>query len=264
MSNPQGQRRDERPHRGMIAASVAFILLVLGPTGRRASRAQTCIRPRPTFRWYKATAAGPTTISAGPPSPLMPRPTIWMGTEPYTWLWPNGGHPGIAATSCAVGRPPGRPRTRYGHRAGPGPRRRRRGLGAHPAGQRPGGGSELWHATIANGNTTGVTFDLTVAMRQGEWLGFVIGARGANNWWDSTYFNPTITFTPLVPDTQPPVLSGVTASAITPTSAVIDWVTDELSTGEVEYGTTPAYGSTSFFVQDALYPTHPHAERPPP
>jgi len=43
----------------------------------------------------------------------------------------------------------------------------------------------------------------------------------------------------------PPVLSGIAAGNITPTSAVITWTTNVLSTTEVFYGTTSAYGSST-------------------
>ncbi len=42
-----------------------------------------------------------------------------------------------------------------------------------------------------------------------------------------------------------PVISGVVASSITSTSAVIMWTTDQASSSQVSYGTTTAYGSTS-------------------
>lgn len=47
------------------------------------------------------------------------------------------------------------------------------------------------------------------------------------------------------PDTTPPVISGVTASNLTSTSAVITWSTDEPATSQVEYGTSTNYGSLS-------------------
>ena len=51
------------------------------------------------------------------------------------------------------------------------------------------------------------------------------------------------TLTTLAPaDTTAPVISGVSASAITQTSAAINWTTDEASDSQVEYGTTTAYG----------------------
>ena len=50
------------------------------------------------------------------------------------------------------------------------------------------------------------------------------------------------TFVTLAVDTTPPVISGVGASAITQTSAAINWTTDEASDSQVEYGTTTAYG----------------------
>ena len=42
-----------------------------------------------------------------------------------------------------------------------------------------------------------------------------------------------------------PVISGIAASSITSTSAVITWTTDQASSSLVNYGTTTAYGSSS-------------------
>lgn len=47
------------------------------------------------------------------------------------------------------------------------------------------------------------------------------------------------------PDTTMPVISGVSATAITTTGATIVWNTNEGSTMQVQYGTTTAYGSLS-------------------
>jgi len=47
------------------------------------------------------------------------------------------------------------------------------------------------------------------------------------------------------PDTTPPVLSGIVASNITTTSAVITWSTNEVSDSQVQYGITTSYGSSS-------------------
>jgi hypothetical protein len=57
------------------------------------------------------------------------------------------------------------------------------------------GATVIWQATINNGNTTGMAFDVTVAIRQGERLDFVINSREDNSW-DSTFFNPKITLSP--------------------------------------------------------------------
>jgi beta-lactamase superfamily II metal-dependent hydrolase len=46
------------------------------------------------------------------------------------------------------------------------------------------------------------------------------------------------------PDITPPVISAVTATSITSSSATITWTTDEASNSVVEYGLTTAYGST--------------------
>jgi len=46
-------------------------------------------------------------------------------------------------------------------------------------------------------------------------------------------------------DTTAPVISNVATSAVTGVSATATWTTDELSTSQVEYGLTTAYGSTA-------------------
>ncbi|MDB4977823.1 MAG: hypothetical protein JWM56_9 [Candidatus Peribacteria bacterium] len=44
-------------------------------------------------------------------------------------------------------------------------------------------------------------------------------------------------------DVTPPVISGVASSAITESSAVISWTTNEGADGQIDYGTTTSYGS---------------------
>jgi glucose/arabinose dehydrogenase len=51
--------------------------------------------------------------------------------------------------------------------------------------------------------------------------------------------------TPAPPDTTPPVIAGVTAAGITPTTATIAWTTDEPADSQVDYGTTASYGQSS-------------------
>lgn len=46
-----------------------------------------------------------------------------------------------------------------------------------------------------------------------------------------------------IPDTTPPVVSAVQSTAITGTSATVNWTTDELSDSQVEYGTSTSYGT---------------------
>jgi PKD repeat protein len=46
-------------------------------------------------------------------------------------------------------------------------------------------------------------------------------------------------------DTTPPLISGVTAGAVTATSATITWTTDEPADSQVEYGLTTAYGNAT-------------------
>src|SRR5437762_9651781 len=67
----------------------------------------------------------------------------------------------------------------------------------------------------------------------------------------------TATFPP-PPDTTPPTISGVTASAITSTGATIAWTTNEASDSQVEYGPTTAYGSSTT-LNSSLVTSHSQA-----
>ncbi len=57
------------------------------------------------------------------------------------------------------------------------------------------------------------------------------------------------------PDITPPVISGVSASSVTDSSATVVWTTDERSDGQVAYGLTVAYGSSSA-IAPALVTSH--------
>jgi Purple acid Phosphatase, N-terminal domain/Divergent InlB B-repeat domain len=46
-------------------------------------------------------------------------------------------------------------------------------------------------------------------------------------------------------DTTPPAISGVQVTGVTPTSVTVSWTTSEAATGQVQYGLTTSYGSTS-------------------
>lgn len=51
-----------------------------------------------------------------------------------------------------------------------------------------------------------------------------------------------------VPDVTAPVISGVSATGITQAAATVNWTTDEAADGQVEYGTSTAYGLSSSLV----------------
>jgi hypothetical protein len=53
------------------------------------------------------------------------------------------------------------------------------------------------------------------------------------------------TFITATPDTTPPVLGAIQATAVTRSEAVILWSSDEPADSQVEYGTTTAYGSVT-------------------
>jgi carbonic anhydrase len=59
--------------------------------------------------------------------------------------------------------------------------------------------------------------------------------------------NGGVYFTFTTPDTTPPVISGVTTSSITDTSALVSWDTDEPADSRVNYGNTTALGQTEYY-----------------
>jgi hypothetical protein len=56
-------------------------------------------------------------------------------------------------------------------------------------------------------------------------------------------------------DTTPPIASAMSASAITQTSAIISWTTNEAADSQVRYGLTASYGASSS-LSSALVTTH--------
>lgn len=56
--------------------------------------------------------------------------------------------------------------------------------------------------------------------------------------------SPPVTVT-VINDTTPPVISGVSTSDLSASSATISWTTDEPSDSQVDYGVTTAYGSVT-------------------
>jgi internalin A len=56
-------------------------------------------------------------------------------------------------------------------------------------------------------------------------------------------------------DETPPVISGVSASDITETTATVSWTTDEAATSQVEYGLTASYGSATL-LDSTLVTSH--------
>jgi glucose/arabinose dehydrogenase/PKD repeat protein len=55
--------------------------------------------------------------------------------------------------------------------------------------------------------------------------------------------SPDLTFTTPAPDTTPPVITNVTASAKPNRTVTVTWTTNERSTSQVQYGTSTSYGT---------------------
>lgn len=60
----------------------------------------------------------------------------------------------------------------------------------------------------------------------------------------SSNSSTSVEFTFVTLDTVPPVISSITVTSITASSAQVNWTTDELANSRVDYGTTISYGST--------------------
>lgn len=60
----------------------------------------------------------------------------------------------------------------------------------------------------------------------------------------SSNSSTSVEFTFVTLDTVPPVISSITVTNITTSSAQVNWTTDELANSRVDYGTTISYGST--------------------
>ncbi|MGB8381016.1 MAG: hypothetical protein WCG47_07135, partial [Dermatophilaceae bacterium] len=99
--------------------------------------------------------------------------------------------------------------------------------------------------------------DLTVPVNGGVYKygtsGFPASTYDATNYYVDLTFRPETIAPP--PDTKAPLISGVVATAISQTSAVINWTTDEPANTRVAYGKTAAYGTTTA-LNPALTTSH--------
>src|SRR5262245_39878637 len=129
----------------------------------------------------------------------------WKGVRSYLLLGAGWGHPG---SSRDAGRRWTAPHDGSAHITGTASNGNAGGGDGVVVSIRHGA-TVIWQATILNGNTTGVAYDLTRTMHQGETLDFVINRRSTNSY-DTTNFNPKIVLTGGEADTTPPALSTVT------------------------------------------------------
>ena len=117
----------------------------------------------------------------------------WHGNEQYLELYGNGGHPGNV--SDAIRRwtaPQGGTLTITGTAFD-----QNTGCGSGATIYVKKNATVLWQQTLANGNTTGIAFNLTQTVVTGDNIDFGIN-RGPDNVWncDSTGFDPTIVLAP--------------------------------------------------------------------
>jgi hypothetical protein len=115
---------------------------------------------------------------------------LWRGREEYLLLWPAGGHPGLTLGAMRRWTAPQAGSIRVTGTVRDGDTRGGDGVGFVIRKN----GSVLWQQTIANGNTTGVSFNLALSVAQNDTLDFIVNRGPANNSWDSTQYDAVITY----------------------------------------------------------------------
>lgn len=167
----------------------------------------------------------------------------WQGAETYLLLTAGGGHPGNNGDAVRRWVAPGAGTVQISGTASDGDTR---GGGGVTVAIRKGS-TVLWQQPLANGNTTGITFNVTTTLAAGDALDFVIN-RGTdgNNSYDTTAFDPSITFSPTTTTTSttPPLTTGTATVALS-------WnpnTEPDLSSYRVYYGTSSRNYSNSIAV----------------
>ena len=134
----------------------------------------------------------------------------WKGSEQYLLLWNAGGHPGNGPDAVRRWTAPAAGSIRITGRASD------VGGTAGTDGVKVSirkGTATLWENTLANGNTTGVAYDLTTTVAAGNTIDFVIN-KLSNNGSDSTSFNPTIVLSTTTTVPAPPPTTATTTTLV--------------------------------------------------
>ncbi|MDP2606994.1 MAG: fibronectin type III domain-containing protein [Deltaproteobacteria bacterium] len=165
----------------------------------------------------------------------------WQGNEKYLLLWARGGHPGNSSDAIRRWKAPQAGSINITGKAFD----MDTSCGSGASVYIKKNSTILWQQAIANGNTTGVSFNLTTAVAVGDNIDFGIN-RGADGYWncDSTGFDPTILLTsslsPLLASTTAPSrtsTAGTTQTTLSLTTNVVNDLVDKVgiyrpSTGE--------------------------------
>ena len=163
----------------MISFSVAL------PGAQESYQASTDFSSTQGFRnWYYLYGSGTQMTYVG---------GNWQGNETYLMLWADGGHPGNSSDAIRRWKAPQAGSINITGKAFDDDTSCGSGASVYVKKN----STILWQQAIANGNTAGVSFNLTTAVAAGDNIDFGIN-RGADNVWncDATRFDPTILFTP--------------------------------------------------------------------
>ncbi len=173
--------------------------------------------------------SGPIYAAVGP---------YWVGSESLVLLWDDGGHPGVATEAIRRWTAPDTGTVQISGVVYLSDRNSIDGVRTEVRHN----GVKLSERIILAGDFSTSGLDATVAVQQGDTLDFAINRQGAGNTNDATYFNPALVLTA----SPAGGISGVTASQLRVTSALITWQTTEPATTEVDYGPTSGYGQTAW------------------
>jgi hypothetical protein len=111
----------------------------------------------------------------------------WRGNERYLLLWANGGHPGKSQDSLRRWISPVSGQATISGRVFD----TDRGGGDGVKVSIKQNGKVLWQGSVANGDATGLSYNLSLPLNVDDQIDFIIN-KASNNYWDSTSFDPTI------------------------------------------------------------------------
>ena len=165
----------------------------------------------------------------------------WQGNETYLLLWASGGHPGNSSDAIRRWKAPQAGSINITGKASD----RDTACGSGASVYIKKNATILWQQAIANGDTIGVSFNVTTTAAAGDDIDFGIN-RGADDYWscDWTGFDPRILLTsslsPLLASTTAPsrtLAAGTTQTTLSLTTDVVNDLVNKVgvyrpSTGE--------------------------------
>jgi hypothetical protein len=112
-----------------------------------------------------------------------------------------------------------------------------------------GTASQSYTSHVDVGNLTSITLS---TLNSGTYY-FAVTAYNSGG--DESDYSNEVSATIAASDTTPPVISGLSVTSVTSSSATVGWNTNESSDSQVEYGISPSFGNATA-IDSALVTTH--------